>query len=448
MEINFNDYSSLITNEFIDKYFFESFKKGEKSLELIVSPKCNLACKYCYIKDYSHKTYPEQLYDDTITLANIKLILNWLKKNKYYPDLELFSGELLAQNIGYKILDLMLNHFRFTLPAYRPKIIVIPTNFTFICSEELTKKVESYINAFKKENIRLFLSASFDGFYEENNRPVAHSLDIPIEIVRDENYYQKLAQFCLKYDYGFHPMLYSEGIENWIENFKWFKQLMIDNNIDYLHHLYLLEVRNKNWNTEQIQHFCKFLRYLYMDLWEDMGHDKDKIIDALFNHQGYNILSHILAERGNGISCGIQHTLHVRVADMKIFPCHRLMYPHLETGAFVYNEEKQDLEFQGKHPELNIVISLMNGRAAPRCVECEINEICIKGCLGSQYETTGDMFTPIPTVCNLEFAKAMTLIQCWLDTGVYDKILEMVTPQRARQIKNLREKMEVQKNGK
>jgi hypothetical protein len=49
---------------------------------------------------------------------------------------------------------------------------MIPTNFTWISIEHKEKYVDEIIERFEKIGIRVGLSISFDGLFEQENRPL------------------------------------------------------------------------------------------------------------------------------------------------------------------------------------------------------------------------------------------------------------------------------------
>ena len=437
MSSNLNELNNQAIHQLYDKLYFKQWKEKRGEFELIISPKCNLACKYCYVKDFYHKTFPEELYDENLTLTNLKMILNWLSENKYYPHIDIFSGELLAQEIGYKVLDMIYNHYAILPLEERIPSIGIPTNFTFLCSDKYTNKIEDYITKFDSINICLLLSASFDGYYMEENRPFVGDLDIPLNVFRDKEYYEKVANFCAKHHYGFHPMVYAENIDKWIKNFDWFIDLIQRHNMP-LDALYLLEVRNAKWTKSQLQEFSKFIRYIFYWGWNYCNHDKVRFAKFLFKHDlenpmGWNILTSPFSNRSNGISCNIQAGPTVRVADLNFFPCHRTMYERFNLGHFI-TENNKITDYYANHAELAMTIPMMNNKIAPRCISCPINELCCGGCLGSQYENTKEIFTPVPTVCNLELVKLYTLLQCFSETDTLDIVLDAITNEKRTQV--------------
>jgi len=239
----------IMENQFY-KYFSKDTpreKKCGRAIELIISPKCNLGCRYCYVHRYRDKLFDDDCFNEEKTISNLKLICEWMRHNNWNCDIEIFSGELLAQEVGYKVLETLAEYYESVTPDLRASMITIPTNFTFLCSEEATARVEAIRARLKAVDIELGLSASFDGKYMEQNRPYLHDLDIPLGGVRDDAYYDRAFQYCFDTCGGFHPMVYSKGIELWPKNFDWFQENFKRFDIPW-DAIYLLQVRNVEWN--------------------------------------------------------------------------------------------------------------------------------------------------------------------------------------------------------
>lgn len=406
---------------FINSYWINNFKHStspssqEKSIELIISPKCNLACKYCYINRYHDKIFNDDLFCEQDTLNNLQSILNWLKKEKLNPCLDIFSGELLAQNIGWKVLNLILSHEQ-TLPCeLRSKEIRIPTNFTFLCNTDLTERMENLIQSFKDIGIALMLSASFDGKFLEQNRPFKTQLDIPINVVRDDNYYNQVFQFIEKYGCGIHPMVYSKDINKWIDNFDWFQAKMQEYNIPW-YEIYLLQVRNLEWTKEEIKGLCDFIKHIYYFAWNKCEKDKYKFGKFISEHYGFNILGEMLGIINRGLGCSIQRNFHIRVSDLAIVPCHRLGYDDFLFGHLSFDKDN-NISFNCKNLELMLAVEGYHHQNGPGCEHCAIRSLCIGPCLGAQYEANNNMFTNIPTVCEMEHALLVSICKCIKETG-------------------------------
>lgn len=421
--MNYRDENTILLNNSFDRMFFKNWhytnkdRGNFKSLELDVTYKCDLACKYCYVARYDDILYPKELRNNDRILKNTRALINWLIKNEMNPDLDIFSGELFSQKIGFLILEEIYDIYKDTPDHLRPSLLLIPSNFTFLLSDKLTQKVDQIIENFKSINIRVSLSASVEGKYMEQNRPFKNRK----KEVRDDAFYNKVFKYCAENRFGFHPMVYSNNIEKWEDNFLWFQENFKKHGIPPFE-IYLLEVRNEEWTDKQILEFQKFYDFLIKWLFDFSKRDKHKFLYNVFNHRGFNIISSPLSTVGRGIGCSIQSTLYVRMGDLKIFPCHRLFYEHFKTAEFQLDVTDNIVGIIADNPELAIQTYSFQSQVAPYCNACAIKYVCSKGCLGAQFETTGDLFTPIPTVCKLEFAKVAQLVMSFKELGVFNLI--------------------------
>ena len=434
--------NNSLFNKFLEDYFYSEWKEGRGNIELIFSPKCNLNCKYCYVKKYYNETFPNEIFDENDSIKNAIHILNWLAKNNYTPHVDIFSGELFAQEKGYELLENIIKFYEGIEPKKRIPSIMIPTNFTFLNSEEYTKKVEDLIEKFNEINIRIYLSASFDGKYMEENRPFGKDLDLNLNKLRDDEYYDKAFEFIKKYNCGIHPMIYSKNIDKWIDNFNWFQEQFEKHDLHWSN-LYLLQIRNKEWSSEENKEFYNFIKYLINWTWEKCGKDKEEYCRFLFKEDcgyyspGLNILRLPFVNNNRGYTCGIQSFLTIRTADMGMYPCHRLMYKDLKIGDF-RRKEDGDLEFFTNNASLGLNIYGGNYKINPVCIRCPINELCAGGCLGSQYETNKSMIAPIPTVC-LNYAYYFKAIQETFDEiSITEYLRSHVKEEVYQQLINLR----------
>jgi radical SAM protein with 4Fe4S-binding SPASM domain len=95
----------------------------------------------------------------------------------------------------------------------------------------------------------------------------------------------------------------------------------------------------------------------------------------------------------------------------------------LAGGKFIEDEEKiigikASYNLSGY---LNIINNNKNFRAG--CSNCEIKNFCMQGCYGAQFESTGDPFSTIPSVCSLLKSKFYYLINKYNETGILNIIL-------------------------
>lgn len=413
----------------------------QRGVELIISPKCNLGCTYCYLHKNRKEIFGEECFNEEKTISNLKLILKWLAKHEYNPNLDIFSGELLAQEVGYRVLETIAEHEATIPQVLRPKTITIPTNFTFVNNEDLVKRVENIRAKLKDLGITLCLSASFDGKYMEQNRPFLHELDLETGCKeRADEYYDKAFAYAASTFSGFHPMLYSKGMDKWVENFNWFQKKFEEYNIPW-DAIYLLQVRNEEWDQKSIKDLYNFVQYLHKFAFEKLDKDPKRLVDWILEAKGFNILSWPFSKCGRGLTCGIQSMLTIRVSDMKMYPCHRLGYKDFIFGEMVEDEE-EILKVKTNNVELMLATYITDKRSLPGCAQCPINHLCTGPCLGSQYESTKSLFTPIPSVCLVTYAICLACIKSLKDLGAWNYALRRANDDSVAQLKFLEEKFQ------
>lgn len=432
--MNYQDENDSLTRSFLDRTFFKAWKDPEcpaygnyNRVELFFNTSCNLKCKYCYLANYGEQLYPKAPVKQT--LENLDMFLDWLIKNEFYPTMEFFSGEPLVQKSCMKALHMVLD--KFEAVDKRPARIVIPTNFTFILSDTQTQAVEELLNRSRGLKMPILLSASFDGKFVEANRPFQSGIE-----PRDDAYYEKAFDFAKKWHCGFHPMVYSEEIEKWKDNWLWFQENFKKRDISFFN-IYLLEVRNSEWSLQQTKELSEFVRWLIEWTWDLCNRDLKTFFDCLFARKGYNILNSPLSQIGRGIGCSIQSLLTVRLGDLTMVPCHRTSYAQNVLARFS-TSNGEITGVKSINPEQMIGIYTFSANTFPICDQCVIRSLCSKGCLGSQLETTGDMFTPIPTVCLMEFAKIKGMIQGYENIGIYHHVIGRVSKEKRTALKLLR----------
>ena len=430
----------------MEHYYYQYFRKScphdkklGRSIELIISPKCNLGCKYCYVHRFRKKIFDDDCFNEERTIENLKTFCEWLRVNEFNCDIEIFSGELFGQEIGYKVLNILIDYYASVEPDMRCRTIIIPTNFTFLCSEEATARVEEIRAKLKDLGIALILSASFDGKYMEQNRPYIGDMDVPLGGLRDDEYYNRCFDYCKKTDTGFHPMVYSKGIELWPKNFDWFQEKFKEFDLPWPG-LYLLQVRNVEWTAKQIEDMRYFIEYLYKFAYEKFNGDRNQVTHWVIVDKGFNILSQPYSRTGRGLTCGIQSQMMFRVSDMKSYPCHRLGYKDFYFGEFVPDKDKV-LRFKSQNVELQNMILPIHKENLPYCAQCPINHLCTGTCLGSQYESTNNILAPIPSVCALTYAMVIANLQCMRKYGNMGLVYRYMNHSKLDQILALERKI-------
>lgn len=429
----YKNQNSEVCKNILEKTYFSSWRNVDSNskipcqyeeIELIINGKCDQACKYCYLTRFGNELYPLELNDDERISKNCSMLFDWFFNHGLKPNISLFLGEVLNQNIGYEILEKSID---FYIKSGKKGRILIPSNMNFVHIPEYYNSFVRAYNRAKNHDIEIKLSASFDGLYCDSSRPMKSG------IIRDEEYYNKIFEFGKKYECGFHPMIHNEAIEHWIDNFLWFQKKFEEYDISW-RSMYLLEVRNDGWTPEQTQNYAKFLDFLIDWLKNKLQLSKENFVGYILKESPLNIFS-IFTNIGRGISCSIQTVNQLRLVDLTTYACHRLMYKPFALWKFVDNG-KEIVDIESLNLELQIGLQASVTKDFPYCEQCFIKALCLGGCLGSQYETTGDMFTPIPSVCSLLHTKVATILDKFKELGLIPILMDRIDVDKKLLIKN------------
>jgi len=381
------------------------------SLELQITSVCDQKCLYCYYNKFGKFLNPPHLCKKENILINLNMLLDWLEKNNYFPKIELFSGELFSTELGFLVLEKVIEW------QIRNKIdneIIIPTNFSFVLDDKKIDRIERLISKCRSNNINMILSASVDGKYlDDINRPFLRKK-------RTDDYYDKIFSFQSKWGFSFHPMIYSNGIELWKENFLWFQDMFDKYNINW-QYLYLLEIRNAEWKLPQIREFYNFVRFVIrwvVDRLRKENVPERKIVQEIINRRIFNILTSFTT-CGRGIGCSIQSTMQIRLGDLAVFPCHRTSYDRFIMYRFV-DDGKKIVDIDILNQDLFLSLYSANYKLFPFCEVCGIKQFCNGPCLGANYEFSGDLFITPPTVCLLEHAKVFAIFDELDDLNLFE----------------------------
>lgn len=412
-------------------------------IELIVRPECNQKCEYCYIARYGHDLYPfkERINNEQI-LKNIAMIIDYCFTTRkcYVNHWELFAGDLFYDDLFFDILDI----FYEKMSAYQrlyPQVflnhrglILTPCNFSFIDDDEKTQKVKDYIAKFDEDlNVEIGMSISTDGLYSVDTR---EARELP------EDHFDKLFKWTLEYPRnGFHPIISASNVRNAIKNYEWWKEMYDkyygdDRSMlpDFLP--YWLEARNDEWTEDDIQEFENLLDYMIKDRFAMCGNDLDHFTYHLFIGDGANgtlegmVNLDLLCPRGNldpniiqQIGCSLSGLTVINVSNMTFVPCHRLTYKQFQGAKFeVQNDQIVDILPSSASAYINIKTHPNN--VHPRCNDCCYNLMCHKGCLGAQFESSGELFLPCRSVCNLEKRIISKVLKTYKDMGVLQNASE------------------------
>lgn len=421
-------------------------------VEFIISSACDQKCEYCYLQKHGEKMNYRRANNKEDILRNLPIFLDYLDEiNFEYVDYDIYSGEFFQLPYWEEVLEIFYNH---QLKIKKQRYTTIPTNYSFIADDELTKRVEYWIEKMKECNAPLHLSCSIDGPEKTDNKTRPNHKGI----IKDEIFYKKVFKFLSKHNYACHPMISKYFLSNYKENYDFF----LNNTLEYNVLFYqedgsssynlpmMLEVRDSDeWDEESLKNYKDFLKYVaYQDLEKIYHNDKrgfairmfDDFSDSYVNLTGYKRTQpYILAYPylcGNKISCSIQHQFVCRIGDLTMAPCHRTYYSQFEYGSFKLNEEKTKIiGVEGKNPFLAFKIAKLNPtRSTLKCGGCKLRAFCLQGCIGSAFENTTELFANQDNVCKMFDVKYTTIHEIAEELGLYDIILnEPLIPQERKE---------------
>ncbi len=406
-------------------------------LEVIVTPECNLKCEYCYFNKHSDLLYPKDIRCKEVIIKNLKLLLRYLKdKHLTTKSISLFSGEIWGSEYGMEILDIL---YKESILHKFTNVIAVPSNCSFTTQEEYSGRFQQYINDFKAIGIKLYVSCSIDGgCLDDKQRPQRNGE------AYSEDRYSKIVDFVLSNGFGFHPMVSPESTKDWIPNYDWFISKLDQYGVNR-NRLMMLEVRDGDWNNENIESYKKFIKHVFDYKLQNIYENDVKLflVDNLWLQatgakriMNYNNIELRVYE--DRIPCSIQNTLFVRLGDLAIVPCHRTMYDKFIYGHFKV-EDNHITGIEAKNPELAIkILSANPNHCFYGCDACEYKHFCMKPCIGAMYEQSGDIFhgNLDGQLCNMFKAKIDTTIELYESLGLFEMIRNdtLKSPNRQREL--------------
>lgn len=386
------------------------------SLEMALDYRCDLRCKYCYYKRHGKDLFSGEEVRPENILSNTKKLMDFIYENQMTPQLGIFSGEAFILPHIWDVFDIIYDTLKKYDEVKRPNAIVIPTNCSFLVdgNEKIKERVLEYIKKFAEIKVLMPLSASIDGplLDVENRAPASRKERY------NENFYNNVKFFHDNFNMGVHPMVYSNRIENWIDNFLWF--------YDKFKNIYLLEVRNTEWTEEQCWNLYYFLKFLIHFLYKECGRDKERLINFLKKQHSFNILNSPFVTTGRGLGCSIQSSLELNMNNLAVMTCHRTSYKELLAG-YLKIEDAKNFDFEPANVELYIAMQSTQSKQIAPCNVCPISKLCNGTCLGANYEATGDLFTADPAVCRMEHLKVAGIINALKEVNLLDYFMGSIS---------------------
>lgn len=422
----YQDENDAMLKCLLNKRFFDPWRNfstddrnicHEAELEIYITSSCNQHCTYCYLYN-NEKIYPQKFNDPHLILKNLNILYDWLISEKMtLTSVDFFTGEIWQSQFGLDILECTYQALQRGLQV---QSFMIPSNCSFLMDDKQMHLIQNYINKFSESNSKLQFSISIDGkVIEEQSRPLNNKQ------IKDDDFYENVFAFAKYNEFYFHPMVDQHNVSQWIDNYKWWKE-MCDKYDLSTETIMMLEVRNHGWNTETIQQYKDFLSFLIDDRLQYYNYDIPTFARSLFNlDNNIDIPGYVPfypAMSSNIPVCSIGDTLTVRLGDLAICPCHRTAYDQFLYGYFkVENDKIVDITSNNVPVAIRMLMT-NNISGSPKCDTCFYQTYCLHGCFGAQYETFQDLFIPDPTVCDLEQNKWNHIISTYKEIGVLDEL--------------------------
>jgi radical SAM protein with 4Fe4S-binding SPASM domain len=328
--------------------------------QLVLTEECNLACKYCYVKQ-KPSIMTNKVFDAHFSMLP-KILSHY---NSEYYNAALFGGEPL---LNWKLIEYIVPILNNDDRCNR---IIVMTNG--IVLQDRTK-----YNYLRDNNVAI--SLSFDGLWNKTNRPLkSGESSMELYLIPDSPLYEMLTvgKSC-------KVMVSPDNIDTLVENYNWF----VDNGItnpDFT------LVRDDVWTDEHVNKMeiesvklaDQMIQYILEGKRTSVGFFNLYILDTIFGETqgkrpwGCFAGCHGMAFMPNGL----------------VYPCERFgtknsypLYSSIDKSSFTENI----LKF--KDPNLT------NPHNYDVCKECTLYKYCNAGCTYSQLKNNNK---PLENLCRI-----------------------------------------------
>lgn len=444
--------NEALLQDILEDSFYKGFREPalarqvDNSLELNITASCNQKCEYCYLAKYGDEIYPVELRDPNKITENLKLLIAYFLKNEMHPRyIDIFSGEIWGSALADECFSIILTAIK---TGWKIESIMVPSNMSFLLSEKKTKNIKSWIEAYKQIGCRLSFSASVDGYMLEAEQ--RSFINEEQNKSRTMEFYDKLFTWCKKYAFAFHPMVAAYGIEKWVDNYKWWQDMFTKYELNPFEYGMYLEVRNNDWTVEKIGYYLDFVNYMIDHTFNTLmnGDMEQFALDVVhpLNDRNRGYFPYVLVNDGNTYNCTINTALIVRLGDLAIGPCHRTHYDKFIYGRYRV-EDGEIVGLDANNIQMANLILNQTNKGLMKCNKCPISYHCMRGCLGSQYENTGEILQPCESVCWLLKARIIFLYFKYKKMGVFDYIYASGKSNKISFLKNLEDDLLLLKEG-
>ncbi len=359
--------------------------------ELVVTEKCNLHCKYCYMINKS-KHMTKEVFD--AHYAALPRIMDAYGEEMFTTTF--FGGEPL---LNWDIIEYIL-----PIVNTDPKCqgVTMPTNGLLFTQE--------MINTLKKYNVNV--SLSFDGLWQENEFGEL-AMRKGGEMVRYMNIVKDLGVDTCKVMISPQSHRPEFSLKR---NYKWFVEEFGMNNPDFT------LVRDDVWEPLDIAVF----QFEIKELADQVIKYIKEGIDTMPGIFTLNILDTLVAEkfskRSFGCFAGISGLGFM--PDGKAYPCARFG----SAGEYeIFDSFAEDVYVEWNFDNYKKFINknFTDPRTFEECKKCVLYKYCNAGCTYSQLNSNGGH--PLKSICELykaSYEQAFRIVEELKDNETFKKIME------------------------
>jgi len=391
----------LINNKYYSNVYYDKMLPTKASI--IITEKCNLQCKYCFVQQSNDTMSIDILYKSIDFLYN-----NLLYNKKYakehniqYPDnyigLMLFGGEptLFPKHIK-KI-------YEYCKQKQIKTEIEIITNAT-IMTKYLYNTLKDIIY---DDLIKLRVQLSVDGNKEsqDTNRPTKSGKSSFDLILNNKKYYLELFK-SLPFSLTIHGCLTKDSIKNLYNNFKLFKDWGFK-------HIWFIPIQEAEWEKEDWELYYLETKKIYEELLQEAIKTKNSKIFNL-----YSPISNVFNDNQNSVCskpCGAGESFISISPNGNIYPCHQFYLEKRNdeySHQFIIGNIFDGFDFDKKR-----IYDEYDGTD----LLCDSNCVCIMDkcfrCISVNYMNKGSIFiTPKKGYC--EFMKIDNYFQALAKSAI------------------------------
>jgi len=331
--------------------------------QLVITEKCNLACKYCYI-DQKNDMMTNDIFDKHYEM--LSTLMKQHGEDTYHA--ALFGGEpFLNWNLIEYIIPILKKDPRCTF-------IIIMTNAISL--------IDDYKRNYIKKN-DISLSISFDGLWNKTNR-IFHNGKSSFDKYVEE----PLKSFITEAGGSCKVMVSPSCVYTMTENFEWFVDEYGMNSPDFS------LVRDDIWSDDDINNYefeCRRLADRVIKYYEEginanVGFFQLYALDLIFGKAK--------GKRPFGCFAGCHGAGFMPNGD--IYACAKF-----GSNKQLKIANSNDKIIIKKVSDYFLDFKITNPQTFKKCLKCELYSFCNAGCTYEQIKNVGMYSVPINNVCKL-----------------------------------------------